>query len=94
MHSLAGIPGALHRPQQHVHQQIVEVKVLVGHKTEEVQMPIRIRPSRHLEDFRFDYRVRVITEAVRRKIEGTHDRLQRLVQVADRLEIHQVFLDL
>jgi len=40
LHSLAGIPGALYRPQQHVHQQIVEVEVLVGSETEQVQMPI------------------------------------------------------
>ena len=41
----AGVRGALHRHQEDVHQEIVEVEILVGDEAEEVKMAIRVRPS-------------------------------------------------
>ena len=90
----AGAPRALHRHQERVQQEIVQVEVLVGHEAEQVQVPLRVRPAGDLEDFRLDDRLGVIAYAVGRQIKGPQDGAERLVESADRLQVGEVFFDL
>ena len=82
MFPLAGVPRVLRGDQQSIDQKVVQVEVLVGDEAEEVKMPFRIGPPGYLEHFRFDHRMGVVPEAVRRQVEGTDGFPQRPVQIA------------
>jgi hypothetical protein len=68
----------LHGVQQDINQGVLQAIILVHDEGNQVQVPIGVRPPRHLEDLRFEHTLRVVPYALGGQIE----RLEHGLEVA------------
>jgi hypothetical protein len=88
------VPKALQAGEQHINQVVLEPKILVSNKGDDVQIAVRIVPARDLEDFRFDDAMSVVLDPLGVQRESLEHRAQLMIKASHQVQIRHLLLDL